>query len=375
MPNAAKTNLINSLYLLLFMDDIINLTCDLMRFRTTSDNPQQIKECADFIQEHIKHKSIIVSRHERNGKTSIVATFKSTKKPRVFLNAHFDVVPASSHLFEPKIEGERLYGRGSEDCKAQVAVLMALMKNFAGQDKKPDMGIMLTSDEEVHGNDGVKWLLEDMGYGCDFAIVADGGDNFDIVTKHKGVLQIKLTAAGKTAHSARAWEGGENAVEKLINAASGVKKLFPNLTKAEWKTTANINIIKGGETINKIPDYAEMLIDIRRTEKDSEESIMAKLSSIKGIGVEKIATADMLDTDENNKYITELKKSAEKILGRKAKTSAEHGATDARYFSARGMPAVLFKAAGSGAHSDNEHLLISSIKPYYEILADFLKKI
>lgn len=356
------------------MDEFVKLTSDLVRFRTTQDNPEEIEKCAGFIINYLRGQGMIIKKYFKNGKISIVVLFNDNKKPDIFFNAHFDVVPASIHAFIPKIQGDFLYGRGSEDCKVQVAVLMVLMKHFSKQKQRPNIGIMLTSDEEVHGRDGVEYLLKEKGYGCNFAIVADGGDNFDIVTKHKGVLQVKISARGKSAHSARAWEGGDNAIEKLIRAHTVIIKLFPKLKSAAWLTTANITKISGGDTLNKIPDYAEFYLDIRRTEKDSERKILKLLGKVKGIQVEKIASADMLNTDPNNAYIKKLKASAQKLLKRSIKTYHEHGATDARYFFAQGIPAVLFKPLGSGAHSDNEHVVISSIRPFFNVLVDFVNK-
>ncbi len=355
------------------MDEAVKLTSELVRFRTTEDNPAEIRKCADFIVKRLKRRGIFVNLHERKGKISIVAAFEKTRKPDIFFNAHFDVVPASSRLFVPEIDGDRLCGRGSEDCKAQVAILILLMRHFSAQKKKPSIGIMLTSDEEVGGHDGVEYLLSKLGYSSRFALVADGGDNFDIVTKHKAILQVKISATGKSAHSSRYWEGGENAIEKLIAAYAKIKELFPKLTASEWKTTASLNRISGGDAMNKVPDYAELCLDIRRTEMDSEDEIMRKLNRVSGVQVEKVASSNLLITSKKNPYITKLKSSAEKTLGRKIRTHYEHGATDARFFSARGIPAVVFKPLGFGAHSDNEHVIISSLKPYLGVLVDFVE--
>jgi len=345
-----------------------------MRFKTTEDRPEEIKKCTDFISDYLKHDSIKIKTHEHNGKLSLVATFKDTKTPKLFLNAHYDVVPASDDMFKPRVEGNQLYGRGSEDCKSQIAILMKLMKHFAAQEIKPDMGIMLTADEEVHGADGVRYLIEELGYGSEFAMVTDGGSEFSIVTKHKGVMQVKISTKGKAAHSSMKWHG-ENAIEALLTAYIKIQELFPEVLAPEWKTTANLSKIAGGDVLNKVPDKAELFLDIRRTDEDSEESILEKLNAIPGIKVDVIASADLLNTEESNPYVDKLKKSIEKVLKRAAKTSYEHGATDARYFSKNGIPAVVFKAEGFGAHSDIEYLDIPSLEPFFNILVDFVESI
>ena len=354
------------------MKEVVKLVTELMKFRTTSDNPAEIARCAEFIVKYLRNRGLVIKKHVRKGKVSIVATFRDTLRPEVFFNAHFDVVPAPESFFNPKIRGGRLYGRGSEDCKGQVALLMHLMTQLSKSKRKPDVGIMLTSDEEVHGRDGVRYLLNEKGYSCRFAVVADGGDNYDVIVKHKGVLQVKVSATGRSGHSAFPWQDSDNAIEKLIAAYPEIVKTFPKLKKAGWKTTASLTKITGGDVLNRIPDYAELFLDVRRTEKDTEKGILKKLNAIKGIRAEKVASAGVLDTDPGNPYVKKLKSSAENVLKRKVRTNAEHGATDARYFSARGIPAVLFKPLGFGPHSEKEHLVISSLKPYFDVLTDFV---
>ena len=356
------------------MKEVVKTLTDLMKFRTTADNPAEILKCAEYIIKFLKGNGMVIRKFVRNGKVSVVASFRDTKRPQLILNAHFDVVPAMSPAFyRPRIKGNRLYGRGSEDCKGQVAVLMHLMKSFSRGKQRPDVAIMLTSDEEVHGKDGVEWLLKSKGYRSEFAIVADGGDGWDIVTRHKGVLQVRLSARGSSAHASRYWEGGDNAIEKLIEAYGEVKKIFPKLKTGRWKSTACLSKIRGGETLNQVPDYAELYLDIRRTEKDSARAIMRRLNGIRGVRAEAIASAETLETSPGNPYIRKLAASAGKVLGKRVRTHYEHGATDARYFSEVGVPAVLFKALGGGPHSEKEHVLISSIRPYFRILSDFVE--
>ncbi len=55
--------------------------------------------------------------------------------------------------------------------------------------------------------------------------MADGGRNFDIVVKHKGAVDAKLTFTGKSAHSSTPWEG-DNAIEKMINTLPKIKAII-----------------------------------------------------------------------------------------------------------------------------------------------------
>ncbi len=125
---------------------------DLIRFKTTSEKPEEIKKCADYILDYLNDDNISIETTEIDGKFSIVATYSRTKAPDVFFNAHFDVVPGDEAMFTPRLEGDKLYGRGSEDCKGQVAILLQLIKEFSKV--RPSIGLMLTSDEEIGGEKG-----------------------------------------------------------------------------------------------------------------------------------------------------------------------------------------------------------------------------
>jgi succinyl-diaminopimelate desuccinylase len=357
------------------MDDITALTSQLMRFRTTADNPDELKRCADFIQKYLESAGVMVMRHVKNGKPSLVALFSSSKSPEVFLNAHVDVVPASDEQFTPKMKDGKLCGRGSEDCKAQVAILMVIMKKYAAHKTPPSAGLMLTFDEEIGGHDGVEYLLKEVGYRCKFALVADAGDEYEIIVKHKGILQVKVSAVGKAAHSSMYWDGGENAIEKLMTAYEKIQKLFPKLSGPAWKTTCNLARISGGDVMNKVPDSAELYLDIRRTEKDTEEKILGDLRNIPHVSVEKVGSAAMLHSSETSPYVTSLRAAAKKVLGKQVPFGYAHGATDARYFAEVGIDAVCFKPLGYGAHSDNEYALIASFGEYSKILHAFLESL
>ena len=352
---------------------VVSILKDLMAFKTTQDNPGEIRKCAGYIVRYLRDRGLAVKRFSNNGKVSIIAGFRESKKYQLILNAHFDVVPAPDRLYRPRIKNGRVYGRGSDDCKAQIAVLMHLMEILSRKESKPDVALMLTGDEEVGGHDGVRYLLEEEGYKCDFAIVADGGEDWEVITRHKGVLHLKLSASGRTAHASEYWNG-ENAAEKLVLAYPQVQKIFPKLKGSAWKTTANLSRISGGHTMNQVPDYAEMFLDVRLVDTDSEGEILKKLRKVKGIKAEKVFSSHGHLADSGCSYLSELRKSIEKVLKRKSRTGYANGATDARYFSKKGMNAVIFKPLGRHPHSDGEYTEISSIGPYISILQDFVER-
>lgn len=351
--------------------EILALTKKLVRFKTTSDNIKEINKCTDFIVDYFKkNKGSIIKKYKIDKKPALVITFRKTKKPELFLVGHMDVVSGEKQQFIPKVRGNRLYGRGAADNKCVVATLMILMKEYSKQKEKPDIGLIFTSDEETSGK-GIKTLIKKYKYRPKFALVPDGGSDYEIVVKEKGILRLKVSAKGRSAHGAYPWKG-DNAIEKLMKAYFKIKKLFPKTTKADrWKVTLNLGKMFGGDVFNKVPDYAEMWLDIRYTEDTNVKNIINKIKKIKGIKVKVHDTANMLITDTKNKYIKALKQSVKKIT-KKSKLSFEHGASDARFFSEKKIPVALILPMCHNVHAENEYVEIKSLGIFYEIVKDFV---
>ena len=201
------------------MEEFIGLTADLIRFRTTQANPEEIHRCAEFIQAYLEKHAIAYRRLERNNVPSIVVAPEHQGIP-VLLMSHIDVVEGPDELFEPRVAAGNLYGRGSIDDKYAAALSLVLLKEHlrqirqrGGHQQELPFGILITGDEEVGGADGACHALS--GLKAEFCIALDGGSPDKIVVKEKGVLHLKLIARGTSAHGARPWLG-ENAIENLI---------------------------------------------------------------------------------------------------------------------------------------------------------------
>jgi succinyl-diaminopimelate desuccinylase len=354
--------------------EIVELTKALVSFKTTDGNLFELDRCINFIKNYFSGCNVVIKKFVCNKKPSLVVTLHKTRKPELFLVGHIDVVPAKDRDFVPVVKKGKLFGRGSCDNKASVAAMMHLVREFSGEKKKPSLGMIITSDEEIGGEDGIRFLLKKQGYRSRFVVVPDGGGIDELVTKEKGFLRLKISALGKAAHSAHLWEG-ENAIEKLMAAYWKIKKLFPKTTaRNRWKTTVNLGKISGGNAVNVVPNRAEMELDVRYTERDSKEKIIKKIGKVKGVEVELLQHGLMFKTDKNNAYAAALKKAMQKALKKRVVFSVEHGASDIRFFSEYNVPGVLFMPKGGNIHAENEYVDIKSLKKFYFVLKEFINK-
>ncbi len=360
-------------------DEILKVVIDLVRIRSTADRPEELKKVIDYAENYLKDTNLYIHRYERNGKPSLVATFKDTRSPKIMFVGHMDVVEGEDEQFEPKIDGDRIMGRGVIDMKGSDAVLLVLFKHLAESVKEYDLGLMLTSDEEVGSENGVEYLLKDEGWRSEFAVIPDGGGSLNIVYRGKGVLHLHAEAKGKAFHGSMPWKG-ENAIDKIISFYNELKAQFPKEPCGDpihWHNTLNIGRIQGGKVVNQIPDHAEADLDIRFVNPWTSRKMfdfVKDYADKHGVEVKLISRGEPVETDPNNPYVQAFKRAAESVLGHEVELVVEYGATDGRFFAEVGIPNIVTCAEGGGAHSRDEWARISSYPELYKTMLKFVEE-
>lgn len=351
---------------------ILKLTEQLVEFKSTNGNEKEIEACLEFIEEYFSGPEFVIKRHEYDRVSSTVISFKGDEDPELMLHGHIDVIEASDDMFETERNEGELYGRGTADMKAGVAALMQVMKDLKAD--KPSIGLMITSDEEVGGFKGAKKLFKE--YSPSFAVSAEPNNidgYLDIITDQKGVLRLKISVKGLSAHGSRPWNG-ENAAEKLMEKWPEIKDLFSDHRNGEaWVTTVNLGKLNAGESTNKVPEAAEAWLDIRTAEEYPNKEVIRDMEKIEGLEVEVLSDETMLHTSSDNNHVKALKKSAERVVD-ECKISRKEPASDMRHASKEGIPAVVFGPEGYNAHAPNEYTNIESLGDYYSIMMEFIQE-
>jgi succinyl-diaminopimelate desuccinylase len=348
--------------------EIVDLTKDLIQFKSTRHRPEEITACAQFIEKWLADHKIPCELMVQNGVPSIRSLPEKRSAP-LLLMSHIDVVDADDTLFDPLEKNGRLYGRGAIDDKYAAALSMVLLKNKRSETGgKVPFGILITGDEEVGGFNGAQASLRDMA--CEFCIALDGGRVDKIVVKEKGVLQLKVVALGKTAHGARPWMG-ENAIEKLMEDCRIVKQFFTDQEAPQhWHRTMNLSILNAGESINQVPDRAEAIFDIRYTEKDDVDALVRDIEAAIS-GSVTVKMREPLFIGSKSSYLEQLLHLADGT-----RTGIAHGASDARFLSQFGIEGIVWGANGNNSqHSTQEHVEIESLGKLYCFLDRFVESL
>ncbi len=354
------------------MKAIVDLTKELIRFKSVQSRPEEIGRCADFIETVLESGNVDYRRVDHCGIPSILVVPNSRHAP-ILLMSHMDVVDAPDTLFDPVEKKGNLYGRGSIDDKYAVALSLVLLQNqldaLRGQGKDQQdlpFGVLITGDEEIGGANGAQKMLTE--FTTDFCIALDGGSVDKIVTREKGILRLKLVAQGRSAHGARPWLG-ENAIENLWADYLKIKSFFTETDPDHWHRTLNFSRIHAGQSDNQVPDRAEALFDIRYTEKDDPDHLAAAMAG-EISGELQVLSKDPVFDSGRSTYLDLLLE-----LAKGTKVGFEHGASDARHLSAQGIAAIVWGADGDlSQHSGSEHVNISSLTRLYDILNRFMIK-
>jgi acetylornithine deacetylase len=175
--------------------------------------------------------------------------------PAVVLSTHFDCVPP---FFPSRIDGDRLYGRGSCDAKGILAAQVAAVDRLR-RDGDTRVGLLFVVGEE-RGSDGAK-LANDAATGSRFLVNGEPTESrLGVATR--GILRIKLHADGRAAHSSFP-ELGISAIDKLLDALIELRTLPLPADHGLGKTYYTVGLISGGVAPNVVSPSAEAEVMFR----------------------------------------------------------------------------------------------------------------
>lgn len=346
----------------------------LIQYQTVSGDFAENDAALDYLEAFFDERGLHVMRFRFNGFGALVATVKKgDKTPKAMLGAHLDVVPAAPEMFELRIDGDAYRGRGTFDMKFAIATYMQLIDELAkaGTLNAYDIGVMITTDEEMGGANGVKQLIE-LGYKPDVCILPDAGPEWQIETLAKGVLFATVETSGVTGHGSRPWLA-ESATFKLIDFLAEVKQLFeghgPNTS------TLNVSMLGGGKALTQIPDHAKAGLDIRLTSKAEYVRIRAELEALckkHGAVLGEEIIGEPCITSLEDPLVKPFADIMAEETGIATTGEVSYGATDARYFAAIHVPCIVTRPPAGGHHGPNEWISRSGIETFHAILQRYL---
>lgn len=197
-----------------------------------------------------------------------------TKRPTLLLNAHIDTVkPVSSWTrdpFTPSLEGDTLYGLGSNDCGGGLVSLLQVFRILCQKPQPYNLVYLASCEEEVSGKDGISRALPLLPK-IDVAIVGEPTSMQPAVAE-KGLMVLDLEAHGKSGHAAR--NEGVNAIYEALDDLEFIRNYkFPDVSDFLGPTKMQVTVINAGTQHNVVPDSCRMVVDVRTNELYQNEDV------------------------------------------------------------------------------------------------------
>jgi acetylornithine deacetylase/succinyl-diaminopimelate desuccinylase-like protein len=320
--------------------------------------------------------------------------------PTIALNAHGDVVPPGEGWTTPpygaEIRDGWMHGRGVAVSKSDFATYAFAVRALEAS-ALPLRGaaeLHLTYDEEAGGAIGPQWLLERGLTKPDYAISA--GFSYNIVTAHNGCLHLEVEVRGRSAHAARP-ETGHDAIEAATRILAALYAGRARLAATRSAVpgidhpTLVVGLIEGGINTNVVPDRATFRIDRRMIPEENPETVERELTTqlltaSRGMPGIVVTTRRILlarpftPRPGQERLVAAIQKPATAILGEAIPTGGVPLYTDARHYSAAGIPTVLYGAGPrtlleANGHRADERLKLDDLRKATEIVASALSEL
>lgn len=343
-----------------------------------SYTPAAAESTIDFISGWFEARGLETIRYEGaglHGELSSLVVRVGGGEPKILLHGHADVVPGEEDQFVANEQGGELYGRGVYDMKGALAAMMYAVEDLHALDCNATVELLIVPDEErEHGGPKGAEILIQHGHTGDFLITGEPTD-FHIGVQAKGVVDLRITLRGKSAHGSRPWLG-KNAVLLAYEHYKRVRELPFARERSELFPYPSINMARiiGGDVINRVPDRCTYDLDIRYLPEQNPEEITRQIRSINlPADVEVLFFHEPTYVSRENPFVKALREVAARHFHGNPVGVGRHGSSDIIYFQRAGIPGVEFGPIGGGHHGPKEFVVSSSLETYRQMLVQFVQ--
>ena len=342
----------------------------LMTYDTSTENG--LRAAVGFVKGWLEARDIPVTGREFGGLPVVLAEVGPSDGPSVIFHGHVDVVPAHAEQFTPRVEGDRLIGRGAYDMKGGLAAMMCAVHDVASNGHIRVRFICVPDEESDNLDFRCTEALVEEGLRADFAITGEPTE-LHIGVQAKGVLAVRVEVDGTAAHGSTPWLG-DNAILKAYDTFRRIETLRFSRESSDLFDRPSINVarIDGGDAFNKVPDLCSMDIDIRYLPNQDPGAILADIRELPDVRIVKVFQRAPAYVSRANPYVRALREAVSKSLDDEALSVGRDGASDAISFLEAGVPAVEFGPSGGGHHGPEEWVSIDSLHRYRRALGDFV---
>lgn len=335
----------------------------------------------------------LVAQHGMISVTNLIVRRRFGPGPVIALNAHGDVVPPgagwTADPYGAEIRDGVMFGRGVAVSKSDFATYAFALKALeaSGAALNGMVELHFTYDEEAGGLLGPHWLLANGISKPDYAIGA--GFSYNVVIAHNGCLHLEVQVQGRSAHAARP-ETGCDALEAatgLLTSLYAMRQDYATIRSAVpgiEHPTLVVGLISGGINTNVVPDLVTLRLDRRIIPEEDPDQVepalhaaIERACTMPGIrlAMRRILLArPFTPLPGQERLVALIQKHGGAIMGVPIVADGVPLYTDARHYSAAGIPTVLYGAGPrslleANGHRADERLVLEDLRKATQIVA------
>ena len=382
------------------MNPAVKLLADLVTIPSVNPMGQPVRpeihlehRVTDFLEGQLRSLGVKYQRIEVSpGRDNLLAWYEAPRsETTLLLDAHQDTVPVETMIikpFEPRIEGGRMYGRGSCDVKSGVASMFTAFARLVRERPENSCNVVMafTVDEE-YTHTGSSALAE-MNHGASLAVVAEP-TQMQLIVSHKGAVRWKIQAHGRACHSSTP-HLGDNAIYRMGRVLGALSEHACQLAGSTpdpllGPPSLSVGRITGGQSVNVVADDCSIEIDRRLI---PGEDVTAVIEQAREFLRAKISPNDFskisfgqpwvrmpaLRSDTAQAFLPKLQSLLAGQSGEIPQISGVPYGTDAGPLAQAGLPCVVFGPGNiAQAHTEDEWIevdqVIDATDRYFNLLS------
>jgi acetylornithine deacetylase len=316
------------------------------------------------------------------GRPNTVAEVGDGRGSTVVFCAHLDTVGTVGMTippFEPRVEGNKVYGRGSYDMKGSAAALMSAAATLAREKFAGRLLVSLVADEEyasIGAQDFVK------RHKADACIVTEPSEG-RLVLGHKGFVWIEVVTQGRVAHGSR-WDLGVSAIGKMGRIIAALEEFDQRELRNRRHTllgpaSQHCGLVQGGTGLSTYAEKCTLQVERRTLPGETPEQVLQEIRNVVKHAGEQAEVHPTLDRpaltcDRDSKIARAVREAATQVQGNAPEEIGVQYWMDAALFAAAGIPTVNFGPGGAGAHEAVEWVDLDSVVSCAEVLAEAARR-
>lgn len=310
------------------------------------------------------------------GRPNAVGEVDNGEGPTVVFCAHLDTVGTNGMTippFEPKLDGSRVYGRGSYDMKGSAAAVLCAAASL-GRDEFPGrLLVSLVADEEYASIGAQDFVKRHKADACVLTEPSEGR----VIVSHKGFVWAEIVTKGRAAHGSR-WDLGTSAIAKMAKIIAALERFDQQELRTRTHplvgpASQHCSLIRGGSGLSTYAEECILHIERRTLPGETPEQVMDELENLTRSTGEQAQLRQLLDRpplcgDPDSKIATSLYQAATSVTGHKPEIAGVSYWMDAALFAAAGIPTVNYGPSGAGAHEAVEWVDLDSVVSCAKVL-------